>query len=78
MKAHDLAKALLDGPNVEVMFSDDESAYVNHVTGVDPTGQFCECEDFPEDDSDEEPPWDDVVVLTNTSTDGALKANTIF
>ena len=55
------------------------SSYSGFVEGVDAnTGQFCECDDFPdEDDEDAETPWEDCVTLDVGSTDGILTGDSI-
>ena len=80
MKAHDLAKKLLAGPNLDVRFQDEESAYSGYVEDVDANpGQFCECDDFPEEDEeDEEAPWVNCVTLKVGSTDGILRGDSVI
>jgi len=86
MKAHDLAKKLLAGPDVEVRFQDEESAYSGFVEDVDKNlGTFCEVSDYPEeaDDQDEDEfedsiPWEDCITLSVGSTDGILCGDSII
>jgi len=78
MKAHELARQLLAGPNLEVRFQDGESAYSGYVEKVDANpGQFCECDDFPEDEEDDAP-WESCVTLGVGSTDGVLTGDSII
>ena len=75
MKSHDLAHKLLEGPNLAVRFQDEQSEYSGIVKNVDTnTGQFCECDDFPEDEGENtlETPWESCVALAVGSTDGIL------
>jgi hypothetical protein len=77
MKAHDLAKKLLNGPNLDVRFQDEESAYSGYVEDVDVNpGRFCECGD--EEDEDEEAQWESCVTLKVGSTDGILRGDSII
>ena len=81
MKAHELAKKLLAGPNTEVRFQDEDSAYSGYVKDVDANpGQFCECDDFPEEEGENEDstPWEDCVTLDTGSTDGILRGDSII
>ena len=71
MKAHDLAKLLLEGPNVETMaLHPDEPDYPLHVNGIqDQNAMFCECDDWDEDSEDN---GSQTVVLKVGITDGIL------
>jgi hypothetical protein len=81
MKSHDLARKLLEGPNLAVRFQDEESAYSGYVDHVDAnTGQFCECDDYPDDEGEDTPeiPWESCVTLAVGSTDGILTGDSII
>ena len=80
IKAHDLARKLLAGPNLDVRFQDEESAYSSYAIDVDQNpGQFCECLEFPdEEDEDAEIPWKNCVTLEIGSTDGILQGDSII
>jgi len=72
MKAHDLAKLLLAGPNVEIMvMHPDEPDYPLHINGIqNQNANFCECDEFDEDDED---CGEQVVTLEVDTTDGVLR-----
>jgi hypothetical protein len=72
MKAHELARQLLAGPDVEVMALDPESPdYPLHINGVkEQNAMFCECDDWDEDSDDN---GHQVVTLKIDTTDGILE-----
>jgi hypothetical protein len=79
IKAHELARRLLAGPDLTVRFQDEESAYSGFVEKVDDNpGEFCECDNFPEDtEDDENTPWEACVTLGVGSTDTILRGDSI-
>ena len=74
--AHQLAQKLLAGPDLEVWFQDEESLYSGYVEDKNlGDGIFCACDDFPDEDSEEEPPWTACVTLPVGSTDTILEGD---
>jgi len=80
LTAHEIAQKLLAGPDLEIWFQDEESAYSGFVMDVDRNkGQICEYDDFPdEEDEDNAIPWENCITLSVGSTDTILRGDSII
>lgn len=75
MKAHDLARKLLEGPDVEVFIEHpSEPDYPLRIDGVLRQGEYSpyDEDEYREENEEEPPPGEPVVILDQTEHDGVL------
>jgi hypothetical protein len=75
LTAHELAKHLLEVPDLPVRFQDEDSPYAGFVTDILTGGKFAVCDEYDEDD--EEANWNTCILLDVDSNDDIVEGDCI-